>query len=177
VARVAPGGLEIDPALSLTGFDVVTGMIAADIDGDGHRDVVLESAQGGVAVVFWSPSLNTLDGSTLTKLSLADLDAVCHVNPPLQWGVALATLSPPDGSLAQPLVVARPGGWSLVGYDGSKLTALCLPFSLPASALAAGDFDGDGIEDIMASEKGSLVVFYGDAHLPGGLLASSGGAQ
>jgi hypothetical protein len=89
----------------------------------------------------------------------------------------------------QALVVVTPGGVALLQYDGqggfhrdSKGYYPCLhdhtgtPL-IGGSAIATGDFDGDGIDDIAVSADTGVSIYYGDSYAAGqGRLATDAGA-
>jgi hypothetical protein len=85
----------------------------------------------------------------------------------------------------QALVIVTPAGTVLATYDPSKrgnLRLLCLqtshtdqtsPFFIGGSAIATGDFDGDGVDDIAVSDDTGITVFYGKSYDPGGARAAA----
>ncbi len=67
----------------------------------------------------------------------------------------------------------------LVEYDGKTLVPSCLSDIATGTAVAVGDFDGDGIEDIAVSQSDGLAVYYANAEPPGPHYPATadGGAQ
>src|SRR5262249_23229987 len=103
-------------------------------------------------------------------------------DPKTRLAVGVAALPPAPAQ--QDLVVVVPQGAYLVHWDGAKPVPSCLRGVSGGFCVATGDFDGDGIGDIVVSEKSGLNVYYGASVPPGGstgatsqALASDGGAQ
>jgi hypothetical protein len=81
----------------------------------------------------------------------------------------------------QALVVVTSGGVTLLEYDGSggfkqdpnnpgQYPCLQDDTSTPligGSAIATGDFDGDGIDDIAVSDDTGVTIYYGNSYAPG----------
>jgi hypothetical protein len=80
----------------------------------------------------------------------------------------------------QSLVVVTPAGVVLVTYDPSlsspgKLSLKCLGESqdqgsyalIGGAAIATGDYDGDGVDDIAVSDETGITVYYGNSYAPG----------
>jgi hypothetical protein len=169
----------------LTQFDVtdVSGvageMFTADVDGDGHRDLVLSSPTSGLAVVFAHPTGPAFDAASATAtLPLATFTlAACAAVPSAPRNALGAVAMPASGgSEAQPILVVVPHGAQMVRWDAAKktLVSTCASGLAGGIAVATGDFNGDRILDVVVSEANALEVFYGDAVPVGGV---DGGAK
>ncbi|MFT3772198.1 MAG: hypothetical protein QM820_42895 [Minicystis sp.] len=181
---------------SITEGAAITGqMITARVLGKDRPDVVLASASDGLAVVPWDPVTGKLDVKGVKQLALKALkDLRCDaddlpVGGPSVIGLAALRL---DDSGKQALVVSLPSGTHLVTWDGSALVPTCMQttsrdadgdaYNIGAGfAVTTGDFDGDGIDDVIVGQRTGLVVYYGAAVKPGdgpaAVAASNGGAQ
>jgi hypothetical protein len=136
-------------------------LLVANVDGAGRLDAVLVSS-GGIAAALW-------DGTTFTQvppLTIMQLVKACPY-----WSgdtVSVAAFSADATTGKQALVAVAAGGAARVDYGNGAFTPTCLPTIKGGSAVAVGDFDGDGIEDIMVSQAEGLVVFYKNTDSPGG---------
>lgn len=190
-ATVVDGALASngEPSL-LPGFDLSDGvslaarLVSADTDGDGLLDLVLASPTSGLAVISRDPGApHGLAVSSARRLDYAwfkpctgSEDPGPQVGSKERPSIGVAALRPDlDGS--QALVVVVPQGAYLVRDDGAALTAECLDGIDGGGAVAVGDFDGDGIEDIAISEPAGLTIYYGDSVAPGGDVIAEEGAR
>ncbi len=77
--------MKMVPAFDLSGDpgSLEAKLLTVDVDGEGHRDLVLVSPKSGLAVVLWSAA----SGITVSKaapaltISYADLEEVCARRP------------------------------------------------------------------------------------------------
>lgn len=162
-----------DP-VKLAGFDIagdgaIAGqMITARVLQGDRNDLVLVSPRSGLAVVPWDASTGALDPDHAARLGWGDVASLGCGNATLKKPrptAGVAALAAKEGS-AQTLVLVRPGASYLVSFDGASLVAACAGVD-GGDAVTTGDFDGDGIEDILVSQQTGLTVFYGDARAAG----------
>jgi hypothetical protein len=119
--------------------------VVADLDGDGHEEVLLR-ATDGMLVVLWGRADGLFDEIPL------DLPA-CEGNE-----LCVATLLHADADAAPELFVLGPEGASLHDIDLTARTLRSIPIQagstqLPPdsdfTAVRSGDFDGDGVDDLV----------------------------
>lgn len=158
------------------GVSVVARLVSADTNGDGLLDLVLASPTSGLAVISRDPGApHGLAVSSARGLEYASFKA-CAGESKERPSIGVAALRP-DLQGHQALVVVLPQGAYLVRDDGKELTAVCLKGIAGGGAVAVGDFDGDGIEDIAISEPAGLTIYYGKSVAPGGDVIAEEGAQ
>jgi hypothetical protein len=85
----------------------------------------------------------------------------------------------------QAIVVVTPAGVVLAEFDPSSAGSLrltCLltsqtdvtaPFFIGGSAVATGDYDGDGVDDIAISDDTGITLYYGKSYDPGAARAAA----
>jgi hypothetical protein len=120
----------------------------ADIDGDGKIDAVIGVvAIGGVAaVIAWGDGNGGFDTNATTVI------------PGITNPLAFATLQL-DTDPAKELIVASGEGTYTVQANGRTLTSTKV---LPgATAVASGDFNGDGLPDIALSKEHRVTIYAG----------------
>lgn len=195
-------------------------LLRADVDGDGHADLVIASHSPGQALLFdhlswhradplqpgrFEPARTVRVGARISHLAAADLDGDGHVDlvvttygtaagVAVAWGAAAGALSAPvflNAEAAAALAVGDVDGDGrpdLVVADGSALRLLrhgTAPRAfLPATVLATGrnptfialaDFNRDGLPDIAYGDRdstdvaapGVVVLLHNDAAQPG----------
>ena len=130
-------------------------VVIADIDGDGARDIValgfIDDAQ--VLVVYWNEA-GAFDDASSTTLPLA------------QPTTALLAYNF-DGDAELEIVLADATGASLVDVAPSAPRALvsAVPMpgiaagSAPGTSLSAGDFDRDGVVDLVLGHDDSISLY------------------
>jgi hypothetical protein len=126
-----------------------TGLAIADIDGDGHPDLVV--AGGGIAGVA---SYRGGPGGTLTLVTELTMEGETRA-------LALADVTG-DGK-ADALVCDGGTVWLLPGRDGADLGPLDsrqVPAGAACLDVAAGDVDGDGRADLLATTTGATVLAW-----------------
>ncbi|MDR3726332.1 MAG: FG-GAP-like repeat-containing protein [Terracidiphilus sp.] len=152
------GNLTYGPIHSyLSGASTYSNTVSGDFNRDGHRDVLM-SVEGGIAELFGKG-----DGSFA---SLANYDLGQNVG-----AVAVADFNgdgKPDIAAAVPATYPRlllgkgDGSFQLATDQNASYTSIA-----PNSGLSAGDFNGDGIADLVASAAVSTApmgvpyVFFG----------------
>ena len=161
-------------------------MFTADVNGDGDLDVVLISAGDGIAVILWDGATSTLDTTSVKRVTPGDLNdlgcgAMGNTNmPTMRPSLAATVLYSPSG--APTLLAVRPDAAYEIAYQNGALVPSCRRDLAGGYAIVAADVDGDGIEDIVISERNGLDVYYGDSVPAGGspaveIVPVSGGAQ
>lgn len=171
-------GFVLASAMSGAPGESVAAALVADFDGDDIDDLVLgapdlhnpQAIDGAAFVVFGrrQPAaridLDALDGSDGFRIDLGSLSATLRL-----VGVAVAGAGDVNGDGANDLLVASDGSvFALFGHSGSAAT---FPSRLdlgaldgadgvridldatPYSLAAAGDLDGDGIGDLIATDE------------------------
>lgn len=129
-------------------------MLVLDVDGDGQLDVIAQSLPN----VYWLKP--NVDGSQWTSRIVASLPPTGHTNG---QGYQLARIV--AGSLRPQIVFTTGDGvWYLNipdnpngAWPGVKIAS-----ETTDDVLAAGDIDGDGLDDIVASDgsNGTTVYWY-----------------
>ncbi len=141
------------PPLGGTPFDVV----AADMDGDGRRDLLVSDADGGTVTLLrgsadgrWTPGWRATAVPVARGMTVADLDG--------DGSLDLAVASGKASQIAVFLLRGSPP------RDPIMVDAGMAPFDI-----AAADLDGDGAVDLaVANEtnagdrRGDVTVLYGD---------------
>jgi hypothetical protein len=135
----------------------------ADIDGDGHLDVValatIADPAGGApsphVVVFWNDNAAPLQHTTVIP------------NPAGTTAVDFALLGV-DGT-AKPRVALLTGTGVFFADFAARSATAAASAMIPASGqrlIAAGDVDGDGVDDLVLADGAGFAVYHGQAVRP-----------
>lgn len=151
-----------NPAGDLTGswrrttFPVdADAMLVVDVDGDGQQDVI---AQALPAVYWLKPNA---DGGQWSYREIAHLVPTEHVN---SQGYRLARIAP-DSPLPELVFTTGDGIWYIrIPGDATAETwpTVKIASSTSEDLLAVGDIDGDGLDDVVASDsaKGKTIYWF-----------------
>lgn len=146
-----------EPAVSVTALGSTIALAGADFNGDTLGDCV--GANGGSAdVVFTSsngPGTASLVQAGDTVAGLAALDANDD-------GLADLALSTSSG--VQLFVNQTPPGGTTFAFDGNTPHTFPIP---GANAMAVGDIDGDGADDLLVVSSGGPTLLAALYHLNG----------
>jgi hypothetical protein len=135
--------------------------LVADLDGDGFQDIVARSDEGAL-VAFWGR-----DGG-FDESVLVEAQASCGVG----CGPSFAWLNA-DPDPAQELAVIGPEQYGIYDIDAGSRKLIAIPSSLPTvpppddfTALAAADFDGDGVDDLAVMSSSSFFTVLRGQGIP-----------
>lgn len=140
----------------------VSSIAATDIDSDGHLDL---SVQSGARIVVWiagessrAPhSFDFADHACASLFSHAWLNA--DSDPALELAVVCAPTDDPGASGKPPRTELRLFDAEF-RTDSDRLTPKTSQPGPSSHALAVGDFNGDGVQDLAAG-KGDVSVYWG----------------
>jgi hypothetical protein len=169
---VRPGRSPANDEKVLTGLQVTSSaqIEAVDLDGDGFRDAVglFGTPPNAQIVAFLNDGKGgfVVPGITVAIPPPA-AGAVADGTPVAFAGIAVRGAPPVTGARAQSHALAVVTGSSVVlatlrpdkqGFDVQSLAALLgKPFN-NATGIAAGDFNGDGVEDIAVADGGIRLI-------------------
>jgi Domain of unknown function DUF11/HYR domain/FG-GAP-like repeat/FG-GAP repeat len=129
---------------------------AADFDGDGHLDLI--SAAGG------SDRFYVMAGNGRGEFAPARL-----IGTGGSITVMTTATSMPSGQSSVMVGVDRADGPALLIFGSSDVSPRALSLPSAATAIAQGDFDGDGFADLAIAAGARLVLAHGDmGQLAGG---------
>jgi hypothetical protein len=150
-----PGG-DLTAAWTRVTFPVdADAMLVMDVDGDAQLDVI---AQALPSVYWLKPNA---DGSQWTAQVVATLPATSHVNG---QGYRLARIVP-STSKQQIVFTVGDGTWYVQVPDDPKAgvwASVRIASGTSEDLLAVGDIDGDGFDDVVASDgtTGKTIYWY-----------------
>jgi len=134
-----------------------------DVDDDGRRDVAVlfYEADASIALtIFWNDGSGALDPSRATTVT-APFDPADPTQPDEPIAFALLDV---DDDTAQEIVLLSTSRAYLVDVDpASRALGPAQPLdSLPGgTSIAAGDIDGDGVDDVVIAGAGAVEVRRG----------------
>lgn len=152
--------------------------VVVDLDQDGRRDLmaIAEGCDAGGAphvVIFWNDGTGSLDGNNTTRIPLEgvavkdrfpSLGALnVDADPELELVVSVPTSVSYDGSdegESRVFEVAPELG-TLVFGEGALIVVLGDDELYPATSQATGDFNGDGVPDLVLSRDDSYTLLRG----------------
>lgn len=154
----------------------------ADLNGDGHLDVILDEGEPlalvsrlGDGTGHFGAPINITDPSDLFPLTAAMIDPSGDLVPDMILGSSLSVVDL-DGDGIPELIETVPFNDLVVHAglgDGSFVFSAAIPIAGPegiAASLAAGDADGDGDLDLLTAQ----VEWFGSTELD--VLVNNGGA-
>ena len=127
--------------------------IVADIDGDGRRDLIMANGEGGTISVFMNRGALVFSPSDLrlahhaNDVTVADLDR----DGRLDLLVAAGSRSS-DSANGEGFVVAFRGNG-----DGTFAAAVEYPVAIGPMQIVAGDFNRDGVVDVVTGNQSSIA--------------------
>src|ERR1700674_2553588 len=165
LVRVYSGGLAHTLKYSFfafaANFNLGIYVAAGDVNGDGRADIIVGASEGNGS----SPAVKIFsgaDGATVLKSFFA-------FAPTFTGGVRVAAGDVNGDGVADIIAGAGPGGGQVVVYSGKDLSILknFAPFGANFTGgvyVAAGDLNGDGIDDIIVGAgtgSSRVTVFNG----------------
>ncbi len=161
ISEVAADGLKwIDlseiPLETPNLIPTLKGLLSAnDLNGDGLADIVLATGNGALAI-FWNNGNSQFDKPTFMAQEGVFAFALTHDQP--------------DG----PKTLVYTAGKSIVSSSFSKERTIevhnLIDGLVAPTGITAGDYNGDGIEDIAVVDNQNLLMLRGNARKPGQTL-------
>jgi hypothetical protein len=130
--------------------------LVADLDRDGHEDVVARSSEGAL-VAFWGREDGGFDETVLADPPACEGGAACG-------GLSIASLNA-DADAAREIAVVGPGELEVFDLDAAARALVPIhaelsipepPLSTDFTAIGAADVDGDGVDDLVVMTSSSF---------------------
>lgn len=165
VATAVSGAWSIAPKQVLSQLEAGNlrqlGLAVADLDGAKGADVILSSRSG--VLVLWNQGNGTLDTDHASFLSADDLaSAACEGNAGVSAAVQAIGSVAADADAPRELVVSTGHATYLVEVQKGKLVPVCQQGLPGGIAVAGGDVNGDGVDDLAIGRKGGIELFLAD---------------
>ena len=142
-----------DVGAALKGTKPVWTLHTADVDGDGRKDVLLlltDSIDHWVVRVLFNRGDGTLDAGRAVDVVLPDEDVPQDVT----------TIRTDPSTTRRSLAIAAAAGVYLLPWTGSSFGPPQNLSSNGATTVAAGDVDGDGVDDLVVGHEGTVSVWF-----------------
>jgi hypothetical protein len=164
-------------AMAPEGTDLPAGgyggpIVVGDVDADGKDDLVLVAPDAGVLVI-WNKGTGAVDVGSAKQITLAQLQKATHADGKTPCGdpgkiVAAVVLRTAPALPRQVVIVGEHQSFVATldpAAPASHAFTLTCDTGLPGvsedTLVIAGDVDGDGVDDIVLGQPGSVQLFHG----------------